>query len=200
MSAGITLRTAAPADAEVLAGIYRPYVEETAISFEYTAPTAEEFRERMARTLERYPYIVAEEAGRILGYAYAGAFIARPAYGWSAETTIYLRREARRRGAGRRLYAALEGALEAMGVRNLYACIGCPRGADDEYLTRNSAEFHAHLGYRLVGEFRGCGYKFGRWYDMVWMEKLIGAAGGEPRPVRPFPQVRPELVPALLES
>lgn len=89
--------------------------------------------------------------------------------------SIYLREDQRHRGTGKRLYAALEAVLRAQNIQNLYACIGCPDGADDAHLTRNSAQFHAHLGYRLVGEFPRCGYKFGTWYSMVWMEKCIGA-------------------------
>ena len=193
MAAAITLRTAALPDAERLLEIYRPYVEETAITFEYTVPTMEEFRGRMARVLEKYPYLVAERDGTIVGYAYAGPFVGRAAYDWSVETTIYLDRAVRRQGIGGRLYAALETALAAMGILNLNACIGYPR-EEDEYLNRNSAQFHAHLGYRMVGEFHRCGYKFGRWYDMVWMEKLLGEHPAVPAPVIPFPALPPEVL------
>ena len=96
------------------------------------------------------------------------------------------------------LYAALEAALREMGVLNLNACIGCPE-AEDEYLTCNSVEFHRCLGYRWVGQFHSCGYKFGRWYDMVWMEKMLGLHSAVPEPVRPFPAVRPTLVGNVLE-
>ena len=193
MAAAITLRTAALLDAERLLEIYRPYVEETAITFEYTVPTIEEFRGRMARVLEKYPYLVAERDGTIVGYAYAGPFVGRAAYDWSVETTIYLDRAVRRQGIGGRLYAALETALAAMGILNLNACIGYPE-AEDEHLTRNSVEFHAHLGYEWVGQFHNCGYKFGRWYHMVWMEKMLGGHPVQPDPVVPFSSVRAALV------
>ena len=176
------IRPATPEDAEALLAIYAPYVRDTAVTFEYDVPTPEEFRGRIQNTLRRYPYLVVEEDGRALGYAYAGSFKGRPAYDWSVETTIYLSPDARGRGLGRRLYAALEAALSAMGVRNLYACIAFPE-EEDEYLTRQSAEFHAHLGYRLAGTFRKCGSKFGRWYDSVWMEKWIGGHDPDPAPV-----------------
>ena len=193
MAAAITLRTAALPDAERLLEIYRPYVEETAITFEYDVPTIDEFRGRMTRVLEKYPYLVAERDGTIVGYAYAGPFVGRAAYDWSVETTIYLDRAVRRQGIGGRLYAALETALAAMGILNLNACIGYPE-AEDEHLTRNSVEFHAHLGYEWVGQFHNCGYKFGRWYHMVWMEKMLGGHPVQPDPVVPFSSVRAALV------
>ena len=138
----------------------------------------------MRATLRRYPYLVAERGGE------------RAAYDWAVEMSIYLREDQRHQGTGKRLYAALEAVLRAQNVQNLYACIGYPDGADDAHLTKNSAQFHAHLGYRLVGEFSRCGYKFGTWYSMVWMEKCIGAHEESPAPVCPFP----ELSPAELES
>ena len=114
--------------------------------------------------------------------------------------SIYLREDQRHRGTGRRLYAALEAVLRAQHIQNLYACIGYPDGADDAHLTKNSAQFHAHLGYRLVGEFPRCGYKFGTWYSMVWMEKCIGAHEANPAPVRPFPELSPAEVDAILKD
>lgn len=198
--ADITFRTATEDDAGRLLEIYAYYVEQTAITFEWTVPTLEEFAGRMRRTLEKYPYIVAEEGGRIVGYAYAGSFVGREAYSWSVETTIYLDAAERHHGAGKKLYLALEETLRRMGIINLNACIGYPCGADDEHLTRNSAQFHEHLGYRLVGEFHRCGYKFGRWYDMVWMEKMLGDHPDAPEPVLPFPAIRESLVGDVLTA
>ena len=109
-----------------------------------------------------------------MGYAYAGAFVGRAAYDHSCELSIYLDHSAKRRGFGRALYDAMESALKAMGITNMYACIGDPPDAEDEYLTRNSEHFHEHLGFVKVGTFHKCGYKFGRWYNMIWMEKIIG--------------------------
>lgn len=190
---GAALRPAVPGDAAALLEIYAPYVRETAITFEYQVPSPEEFRERIRRTLERWPYLVAEAGGRCLGYAYLGAFVGRAAYGWSAESSIYLRRDARRQGIGRRLYEALEDLARAQGIWNLNACVGTP-AAEDPYLTRNSLEFHAHMGFRLVGEFQKCGYKFGTWYNMAWMEKLLGEHPARPDPVRLFPELPLEQV------
>lgn len=169
----IIIRSAKVDDAEKILDIYSWYVENTAITFEYTVPGVEEFRGRIAATLEKYPYIVAEREGEVLGYAYAGTFHARAAYDWSVETSIYVKRELRREGIGALLYKELEKRLGEQGILNLYACIASIE-REDEYLTLDSVRFHEHLGYRLVGEFKKCGYKFSRWYDMVWMEKFIG--------------------------
>ncbi len=128
----------------------------------------------MCSTMQKYPYIVIEKDGVIAGYAYAGALKNRAAYNWSCEMTVYLDHNVQKCGLGRMIYEEMERRLGRMGILNLYACIGYPE-TEDEYLTNNSTEFHAHLGYKRVGEFRNSGYKFGRWYHMVWMEKIIGA-------------------------
>ncbi len=181
----LTIRTASPDDAESLLEIYAPYVTDSAITFEYTVPTVSDFRERIYHILSRYPYLVAEEDSRPVGYAYASAFHSRAAYDWCCETSIYISEDHHGEGIGRKLYNALESSLSVMGIRNCYACIASPE-IEDAYLTRNSIFFHAHLGYRLIGEFRQCGYKFGRWYNMVWMEKMIGDHPESPEPVLSF--------------
>lgn len=168
------IRSANVDDAARTLDIYAYYVEHTAVSFEYDVPTLDEFSSRMAKTLERYPYLVLEEDGRILGYAYAGPFKGRAAYDRSCEVTIYVERSARGRGYGRALYEELERRLGEAGMLNLYACIADPL-EEDEYLTRDSERFHERLGFTKVGEFHQCGYKFHRWYNMIWMEKLIGS-------------------------
>ena len=169
----IKIRPATEADAAEILNIYAPYITDTAITFEYDVPTLEEFTGRIRHTLEKYPYLVAEQNGKILGYAYVGPFHDRAAYEWAVETSIYVEENLRRCGVGGKLNRALEAVCGAMGILNMEACIGVPQ-VEDEYLTRNSEDYHAHIGYRLVGEFYKCGYKFGRWYNMVWMEKMIG--------------------------
>lgn len=185
----ITVRAAAPADAAALLAIYEYYVLHTAVSFEYDVPTEAEFRRRIGQTLQKYPYYVAEQDGKILGYAYAGAFVGRAAYDWAAELSVYVDKDARHAGIGRALYDVLEQTLREMGYLNLYACIGLPEQGD-EYLTNNSADFHAHRGFTLAGTFRYCGYKFGRWYHMIWMEKQIGVHGNVQRAPIAFPDYR----------
>ena len=185
----VTIRPAVPEDACVLLSLYAPYVRETAITFEYEVPSQEEFAHRIQRTLERYPYLVAQAGDTVLGYAYAGPFQTRAAYQWSAETTIYLHPDMRGKGLGRTLYQALEQVLAAQQIQNLNACIAVPAQMPDPYLTQASASFHARLGYQLVGRFHQCGYKFGRWYDMIWMEKCLGEHPVRPPAVIPFPQL-----------
>jgi phosphinothricin acetyltransferase len=166
------IRSATVGDAERLLEIYGYYVENTAISFEYDIPSLNEFKDRIKHTLEKYPYLILEEDGKIFGYAYAGVFKARAAYDHCCEVTIYIDHNCKGKGYGKALYAALEAALKKIGIINLYACIGDPI-KEDEYLTKDSEHFHRHMGYTKVGDFHKCGYKFDRWYNMIWMEKLI---------------------------
>ena len=184
----ITIRTATLSDAQALLNIYAPYVKHTAITFEYDVPSVEEFAFRIKNTLQKYPYLVAEKNGRLLGYAYASPFHERPAYDWAVETSIYVDQNIKHQGIGRRLHDTLEDALRSQGILNMNACIAYPP-EEDEYLDRNSVEFHTHMGYRLVGEFYKCGYKFHRWYNMVWMEKLIGNHLSDQKPPK-FPALK----------
>ena len=177
------IRDAKFQDAERILEIYEYYVENTAITFEYETPALSEFQSRMHHIMKRYPYLVLEKDGKIQGYAYASASIGRAAYDWSCETSIYLDHTVLKCGLGRKLYEALEGKLREMGILNLYACIGYPE-VEDAYLTKNSAEFHSHLGFSSVGNFHKCGYKFGRWYNMIWMEKRIGTHRAKQPPVK----------------
>ena len=185
----ITVRGAAIEDAGRILEIYDYYVKNTAVTFEYDTPSIEEFQERMRKTMQRYPYLVVLKDDIIEGYAYAGQLKDRAAYGWSCEVTIYLARSVQKCGMGRILYEALQNALRDMGITNMYACIGYPE-VDDEYLSTNSADFHAHLGFAQVGEFHKCGYKFGRWYNMIWMEKIIGKACSNQPAVMDYPKLK----------
>ena len=179
----IKIRAACVSDAEALLKIYSHYVENTAVSFEYETPSLEEFSSRIMSTTEKYPYIVAERNGCIIGYAYAGCFKPRKAYDRCVEVSIYLDMNERGNGVGRKLYTELERLLAEMGILNLYACIThCE--TEDEYLTKQSPLFHSHMGYRKIGHFSKCGYKFGRWYDMIWMEKFIGEHSENPDSVK----------------
>ncbi len=167
------IRNAATDDAKRLLEIYAYYVENTAVSLEHDVPTEAEFRSRIQNTLQQYPYLVLEEDGIIQGYTYAGVFKARASYARSCEVSIYVDRDAKNRGYGRKLYEALEDRLKTQGILNMYACIAHPV-VEDEYLSRDSEHFHSHLGFSVVGEFHQCACKFGRWYNMIWMGKIIG--------------------------
>ncbi len=169
----IKIRVANMSDADELLKIYAPYVEETAITFEYEVPSVEEFKNRITQILQKYPYLVAEVDGKAIGYAYANTFKDRQAYDRVVETTVYIAKDQRKKGIGRSLYVALEKILKAQNITNMYACVACTKN-EDEYLTNNSVDFHSHIGFKTIGEFHSCGYKFNRWYDMVWMEKIIG--------------------------
>lgn len=172
------IRMAKPEDAEALLKIYAFYVENTVITFEYEVPSVQEFETRIRTTLQRYPYLVAETEKGIIGYAYAGAFHPRAAYGWAVETSIYIKEEVREKGVGSRLYGTLESILEKQNISNVNACITYPNPA--------SIAFHEKFGYKKVAHFTKCGYKLGRWYDMIWMEKMIGEHENPPKEVIPI--------------
>lgn len=164
-------------DAAALAEIYAPYVTHTAITFEYEPPTAEEFRQRIEATKARFPYLVAELGGRVVGYVYAGVFNARRAARHCATTSIYIANDCHGCGVGKALYAALEERLRRMGIINLIASITWT-DTPDEYLTHNSPEFHRHMGFTQVAHLHRVGYKFGRWYDLLFFEKLLDEKDG----------------------
>ena len=176
------IRTANPGDADKLLAIYAPYVEKTAITFEYKVPSVAEFSSRISAVLRNYPYLLLEMQNRVLGYAYANAFKERAAYDWAVETTIYLHWNARGKGYGRMLYSALEEELRCRGFLNAYACIAsAPQ--PDPFLTYASRDFHTAMGYTLCGTFHQCGYKFCRWYDMIWLGKSLGEHPQKPREI-----------------
>ena len=174
MGEEIIIRDATVNDIEAMLNVYAPYVENTAVSFEYEVPSIDEFRSRFEKITKKYPYFLAEDSnGEVLGYTYYSEFKDREAYRYSVETTIYLAKEACGRGIGRKLYEVLEKAAKAQNITNMNACIATCK-TEDEYLTNRSYYFHEKMGYKLVGTFHNSGYKFDKWYDMVWMEKSVG--------------------------
>lgn len=160
-------------DAAELLSIYEPYVRDTAISFEHEVPTLEEFQNRIMNISSKYPYIKAVDNGEILGFAYANTFKDRKAYDWAVETTIYIKQGKHRMGIGKLLYDQLERSLKSMGILNMNACIAVPV-KEDGRLTDGSYRFHKEMGFTLAGRFHNIGYKFNTWYDMIWMEKMLG--------------------------
>ena len=162
------IRMAEEKDAAALLAVYAYYVEQTAVTFEYKVPSTEEFTRRMRSVKEKYPYLMAEEDGEVCGYAYVSAFKDRAAYDWAVETTVYVDWQKRSFGVGRRLYETLEEILKLQNIIN-----------------PDSISFHERMGYKTAGHFTKCGYKQGRWYDMVWMEKMLGV-----HPLKPEPVVR----------
>lgn len=162
----LQIQLASKENAAQLLAIYAPYVEHTAVSFEYEVPTLTEFQRRIEKTLTNYPYLMGIIDGRIIGYAYASAFKTREAYNWSVETSIYIDEKEHGKGYGKKLYLALEELLKKQNVLNVNACIAYPNP--------DSIAFHERLGYKTVAHFTKCGYKFHTWYDMIWMEKMLG--------------------------
>ena len=169
----IMIRNATVLDAPAILDIYGYYVANTAISMEYDVPSLEEFEKRIENTLGNYPYLVAEQDRKIIGYAYAGKFHPRAAFYLSAEVSIYIHKDAVKCGLGRRLYEEIEARLKEQGILNVYASIAYT-DMEDEYLTNNSTQFHEHMGYKKVAQFNNCCIKFGRWYHLIWMEKFLG--------------------------
>ena len=165
------IRDATADDAAACASIYAPYVLETAVSFELEPPTVAELAERIASAQARHAWLVLEEDGRVVGYAYANRFSARPAYRWSVEVSIYLERGRQRAGGGRRLYEALLGRLADRGYRRAMAGMSLPNDA--------SVAFHRALGFTPVAVYERVGWKHGAWRDVAWMQRTI-ADGDDP--------------------
>lgn len=170
------VRPADERDAPALAAIYEPIVRGTAISFELAPPDAEEMRRRVAATTARHPWLVADDGGTTVGYAYASSFRAREAYRFACESTVYVAEGARGRGAASRLYRALFALLEAQGFAVAYAGIALPN--------EPSVRLHERLGFRAVGVFSRAGWKLGRWHDVGFWERPLagGPPAGEPIP------------------
>lgn len=167
--------------AEQVLSIYAPYVMETAVTFEYEVPSPAQMRERIRHTLEKYPWLAIYEEGEMAGYAYVSPFKERAAYDWAVETSIYIKKEYQGKGIGKYLYEELETILKKQHILNVNACIAWPNP--------QSVAFHERLGYRTAAHFTECGYKFGKWYDMIWMEKMLGEHQPEPEPFLPIGQL-----------
>jgi L-amino acid N-acyltransferase YncA len=162
----LAIRTATEADADTCAAIYGPYVRDTCISFETEAPTRAEMARRIISAVERHAWLVLEDAGRVVGYAYGTGFKERAAYRWSCESSIYLEVGRRRTGGGRALYETLLPRLAERGYHRVFAGMTLPNDA--------SAGLHRALGFEPVGVYRKVGWKHGAWHDVAWMQKTIG--------------------------
>ncbi|NEE04660.1 arsinothricin resistance N-acetyltransferase ArsN1 family B [Phytoactinopolyspora halotolerans] len=170
----LVIRDATEDDAAACAAIYAPYVTDTAISFELEPPTADEMAERITAANKDHAWLVAEDAGRTIGYAYATTFSARAAYRWSCTTSIYLELGRHRKGVGRTLYQALLDRLTDLGYRQALAGMTLPNDA--------SAGLHRALGFEPVGTYRQVGWKYGQWRDVAWTQKTLPTTDGPPRP------------------
>lgn len=183
------IRFAAEADAVALLRIYGQYID-TAITFEYALPTEEEFAKRIRDISREYPYLVCEDGGRIVGYAYAHRQAERAAYQWNAELSVYLDRAYTGAGLGKRLYGMLMDLLRLQGVRTVYALVTVPN--------KKSEGLHHAMGFRHMGTQRSTGYKAGKWQDVAWFEKAIAPYEPTPAPFLPFWQVSAGQIAAIV--
>jgi len=167
------LRDATEDDAAAIAAVYAPYCRTTPITFEVEAPTTEEIRQRIAKVLPQYPWLVCELDGRFAGYAYASRHRERAAYRWGVDVAIYLDSACHRRGIGKALYSALLPLLVEQGYYTAYAGITLPNEA--------SFGLHRAMAFEPVGVYHGAGYKMGTWHDVVWLEKILQPQASEPR-------------------
>ena len=161
---GPRVRPARVADADAIAGIYRPVVQATHVSFELEAPSAAEIERRMSAS-DRYPWLVADSAGEVVGYAYASSFRSRPAYEWTVETSVYVEADRQGLGIGTALVQALLDDLRARGYRRAIAGIALPNEA--------SVALHERMGFTPVGVFREVGFKFDRWWSVGFWERAL---------------------------
>jgi len=161
----VRIRLASEQDADAIAAIYRPVVEDTAISFETTAPGREEMARRVAETLPSYPWLVCERDGRIAGYAYATRHRVRAAYQWSVDTSVYIDEADRRSGVGRGLYLSLFAILAAQGYFNAFAGIALPNPG--------SVALHEAMGFEKLGVYHNVGFKLGEWHDVGWWQLML---------------------------
>lgn len=176
------LRVVTSADAAAIAAIYRPYVEETAITFEETPPDAEEMTRRIEKKRPTYPWFVAERDEEIIGYAYAGPLRDREAYRWTVELSVYVDRTRRGEGAGSTLYRALLRTLERQGFESAYGVVTLPNP--------ESVGFHEALGFQRVALLPASGYKLGKWHDVAWYERSLGERTDDPSSPTPFAECR----------
>jgi len=170
------IRDASAGDAEACAAIYAPYVTDTAITFELDPPSVAQLAERIAAAARTHAWLVLEEDGRVIGYAYGHSFHARAAYRWSCEVSVYLELGRRRTGAGRALYGALFPRLADRGYRTLIAGMTLPNDA--------SVGLHRAMGFEPVGTYRQIGWKHGAWHDVAWTQRAIAPGQDPPTELR----------------
>lgn len=180
----LTLRIAFPADADACLAIYRPFVESSHTTFETEVPSVEEFARRIESTLAERPWLVAEEGGHVVGYAYASPIKDRAAYQWSVEVAVYVAEGWRGRRVGRNLYEALFRCLKGQGFVNAIGIIALPNAA--------SIALHESLGFEKISHLKGIGYKLGAWHDSGWWQKRLATPPSQPAPPRPLAHCRVE--------
>ena len=185
------LRFAEQGDAEAILDIYAPYIRGTAVTFEESVPSIEEFRERICRIQEECPYLVYQMGNEIAGYAYANRNKARPAYRWNAELSVYIADAYIGRRLGRALYGALIEICTLQGLKNLYGIVTVPNPG--------SEALHEAMGFERVGLHRKTGYRMGKWRDLAWFEKKIGVMEESPQDFIPIDKIPQERLEEILQ-
>jgi phosphinothricin acetyltransferase len=175
----VSVRAASARDARACAAIYAPYVTDTPVTFETDPPSPAEMAKRIAAASRGHAWLVLEDDGRVVGYAYGAPFHSRPAYRWACEVSVYLELGRRRTGAGRALYDELFARLAARGFRVAVAGMTLPNDA--------SVALHEAMGFESVGTYRRIGFKLGAWHDVAWTQRILDGAGdiGEEDPPEP---------------
>jgi L-amino acid N-acyltransferase YncA len=179
----VTIRLAAPRDAAAVAAIYAPYCEATSVSFETTAPSAEDMATRIAAIERECPWLVLDVGGRVGGYAYASRHRERAAYMWAVDTAVYVGASFLRQGVGRALYTTLFELLVRQGYVRVCAGITLPNPA--------SVRLHETMGFTPVGTYRRIGFKLGRWHDVAWYQTDLRPDAPDPAPPTPLRMMMP---------
>lgn len=185
------IRFATVSDSKMIRKIYSQYID-TPITFEYVLPSEAEFTERVKEIITIYPYLVCEENGHIIGYAYAHRQKERMAYQWNAELSVYLDNAYVARGIGRKLYSILIELLKMQGIKTIYGGVTIPN--------KKSETLHLALGFNLIGIYHNTGYKCGKWHDVAWFEKEIAPYGQNPQPVIPIHKLSKEALAEIIQK
>lgn len=187
----LSFRFATENDAEKILAIYKPYVENTTITFEYNVPTIEKFRERIREILKDYPYIVCEYGNEIVGYAYAHRIWSRAAYQWDAELSIYTNEKYAGNGIGKKLYGILLEILKLQNVVNVYGLVTYPN--------KSSEKLHSYFGFKKVAFFENVGFKFGKWIGVTWFEKAINPYFENPDSIKRISEIDESEIKKILD-
>ena len=188
----IKLRMIKEDDIREVLSIYRPYVTNTPISFEYTVPSYRKFTKRVHKITATYPWIVAEINHQIVGYAYTGRFRERAAFAWDAEFSVYINEDFHGQGIGRRLYMATEEISKLQGIYNIYSLVTST--------AKNSIGFHEAMGFERAAELKNCGWKFDHWYGLIYFQKKIGDFEKVPEQTIPIEFIEEKTLAEILEK
>lgn len=176
------IRLVAQSDSAALLDIYAPFIKNTVITFEYEVPTVSQFTTRMANIQKKYPWLVCEINGKIVGYAYASPFIERTAYDWSVDASVYIHPDYHRKKIATALYGCLFELLKLQGFYNVYAGITTSN--------KRSIAFHESFGFKPVGIYHNVGYKFNQWHDVEWLALTITEHTGLPQKPRSIDDIK----------